>query len=65
MKIFSRQISLQLKCVKESSRMNLEEKLKELGDSLKSDCPENIVEEYVDCKAKLDCIYDYISKGVI
>ena len=60
MKVFSKQFSIQLKCVRESSK-----KLKELGDSLKPDCPENIVEEYEDCKAKLDCIYDYISKGAI
>ena len=52
----------QLKRVRESSRLNLENKLKELGNSLKPDCPENMVEEY---EAKLDCIYDYISKGAI
>ena len=43
----------------------LKNKLKELGDSLKPYCPESIVEEYEDCKAKLGSIYDYISKGAI
>ena len=43
----------------------MKKNLKKLGDSLKPDCPENIVEEYEDCKAKSDSIYDYISKAAI
>ena len=41
----------------------LKKKLKELSDSLKPDCLENIVEEYDDYKAKLDSICDCISNG--
>ena len=62
MKGFIRQFSIQLK---RRSRLSLEKRLKEPSESLRSNCTENIAEDYENCKAKLDSIYDYVSKGTM
>ena len=46
-------------------RINLESKLKTLGNSLSSGCSDEILKEYEDCKTRVEILYDNVTNGLI
>ena len=64
MRDFSRKFSIEYSRKIGKNRLELENKVKDLTNKLKTSSTEREVKEYEECKAELEKMYDHITQGI-
>ena len=65
MRDFSRKFSIEYSSKMSKNRLELENKVKDLTNKLKTSSTESEVKEYEECKAEFEKMYDHLTQGII